>query len=312
MVNIKKPNTMLKRGAEKANLDKENVCDDNDDNQVMDENCDQVRLKINKLIDSEEVDVKDFISAIHVSLVSYNRFMMQHGKDKGSRSETYTNALRYFKERETRGISMSKKSKTGNPKLAGGKAPGSTKQATTVTVTPESTSSPTAVNMHLKSAEDDLGSEEDSDLGSDQTDDLAGEENDSIAIYDSCDEIRRKINEHLRKPGVTQAQFLRDLYAQFHGPRKPRSLQGVQLTTFRNQIGAMTGNTSGIYYAAYVFFEKERLAAQLPKSEHRLDMEDAWFLESGVDVSKILSGQTYIAPVGSSIYMNDLGKIGSF
>jgi hypothetical protein len=61
---------------------------------------------------------------------------------------------------------------------------------------------------------------------------LDGEEDDEVPVYDSCDVIRRKVNAHLRKPGVTQAQFLRDLYAQLHGSCKANPLQHSQLSNF--------------------------------------------------------------------------------
>lgn len=103
-----------------------------------------------------------------------------------------------------------------------------------------------------------------------------GEETDSVKVYDSCDEIRKKIAAHLRKPGVTAAQFCRDLLAQYHGDKKPPQIQSGQLTKFRGYKGADTGNTSCVFYAAYVFFEKMRLAEGKPKSKHRLEMEKIW------------------------------------
>lgn len=49
---------------------------------------------------------------------------------------------------------------------------------------------------------------------------LDGEEDDRVPIFDSCDEVRRKINAHLKKPGVTQAQFCRDIWARMPPPRR--------------------------------------------------------------------------------------------
>ncbi|KAH0080399.1 hypothetical protein KCU60_g16703, partial [Aureobasidium melanogenum] len=89
---------------------------------------------------------------------------------------------------------------------------------------------------------------------------LDGEETDSVEVYDSCDEIRKKIAAHIRKPGATAAQFCRDLLAQYHSDKKPPQIQSGQLTKFRGYKGADTGNTSCVFYAAYVFFEKMRLA----------------------------------------------------
>jgi hypothetical protein len=104
-----------------------------------------------------------------------------------------------------------------------------------------------------------------------------------VPVFDSCDEIRRKINAHLKKPGVTQAQFCRDLHAQLQGPSRPaKPFQGTQLTRFRNSKGALTGAKSLVFYAAYVFFEKMRIKEGKPKSKHRLEMEEEWGRE-GID-----------------------------
>jgi hypothetical protein len=139
---------------------------------------------------------------------------------------------------------------------------------------------------------------------------LDGEETDSVPIYDSCDEVRRKVNAHLRKSDVTQAQFLKDLCALLHeGHRKPtKGFQSSQLARFRGMSGAVSGNTSAIYYVAYVFFEKERLAAKKPKSQHREDMEEAWAEEQGVDTKRVLNNMVYVCHSSQQIYTNSLGK----
>ncbi|RYP32018.1 hypothetical protein DL767_005463 [Monosporascus sp. MG133] len=61
---------------------------------------------------------------------------------------------------------------------------------------------------------------------------LPGEEIDDVMIYDTCDEIGGKINEHLKTSGVTQAQFCRDLYAQLRMP-KTSGTQPKLLADFR-------------------------------------------------------------------------------
>ncbi|KAA8577044.1 hypothetical protein EYC84_007058 [Monilinia fructicola] len=40
---------------------------------------------------------------------------------------------------------------------------------------------------------------------------LDGESTTSVPVYDTCDEIRKKISAYLREPGVTQAAFLREI-----------------------------------------------------------------------------------------------------
>lgn len=109
---------------------------------------------------------------------------------------------------------------------------------------------------------------------------LPGEESGGVEVYDSCDEIRKKINAHLVKPGVTQAGFCRDLTAQLKTGTK---IQSKQLSDFRSKKGPSMGNTSSVFYAAYVYFEKLRLAENKPKSKHRKEMEAAWAGRGGFD-----------------------------
>ncbi|KAI1767916.1 hypothetical protein GGR53DRAFT_518157 [Hypoxylon sp. FL1150] len=104
---------------------------------------------------------------------------------------------------------------------------------------------------------------------------LAGEEEDEVLVYDTCDDVRRKINAHLKTPGVTQAKFCRDLYAQLREP-KVKGISPKQLANFRGQKGPRTGAESTVFYTAYVHFEKLRVARGKPTTKHREDMELIW------------------------------------
>lgn len=100
---------------------------------------------------------------------------------------------------------------------------------------------------------------------------LDGEANGKVPVYNTCDEIRRKINAYLKQPGVTQAGFLRGL-AQTHPEGK--KFQSKSLNDFLSKRGPNAGNTSGVFYAAYIFFEKMRIKEGKPKSKHREEMEN--------------------------------------
>lgn len=106
------------------------------------------------------------------------------------------------------------------------------------------------------------------------------EKTDNVPVFDSADEIRKKINAHLKTPGLTQAQFCRDLFAQLQAPTC-KAIQSKQLADFRAKKGPLSGCTSSVCYTAYVLFEKIRLAKGKPKSAHRLEMEKAH--RGGVD-----------------------------
>lgn len=97
-----------------------------------------------------------------------------------------------------------------------------------------------------------------------------------MPVYDTCDDIRRQITAYLKKPGVTQAQFGRDLLAQFHTDKGPKGISASQMQSFRGKKGPDAGNTSSVFYSAYVFFEKMRIKQGKPKSQKRKEMEEVW------------------------------------
>lgn len=99
---------------------------------------------------------------------------------------------------------------------------------------------------------------------------LDGEVQQAVPVYDSCDEVRKKIQAHLREPGVTQAGFGRQIAEAFH-PAK--GIQGKQIADFLKKKGESHGAESGVYYASYVFFEKLRVKNGAKKSKHRKDAE---------------------------------------
>ncbi|KAF2432370.1 hypothetical protein EJ08DRAFT_710218, partial [Tothia fuscella] len=106
---------------------------------------------------------------------------------------------------------------------------------------------------------------------------------DQAEVYDACDDIRRKINAYFQKPSVTQAQFLRDIAAQFHV--KERKIQPKQLSDFRSEKGELVGCTSTVFYGSYVLFEKVRLKEGKPKSAARLKCEEHWVEFGGIDLT---------------------------
>ncbi|KAI1073816.1 hypothetical protein F5B20DRAFT_493833 [Whalleya microplaca] len=99
---------------------------------------------------------------------------------------------------------------------------------------------------------------------------LDGEESEEVPVYDTCDEIRRKIRALLRNPDVSQAAFCRAISKCFPEERR---IQSSQLNSFLGKKGPMSGNTSSIFYGSYVFFEKMRIKEGKPKSKMREEME---------------------------------------
>ncbi|KAI2470195.1 hypothetical protein F4781DRAFT_430611 [Annulohypoxylon bovei var. microspora] len=101
---------------------------------------------------------------------------------------------------------------------------------------------------------------------------LEGEDTQEVPVYDTCDEIRKKIRALLRKPDVSQAAFCQAISKGF--PEGGRKVQSRQLNAFLGKKGSMSGNTSPVFYGTYVFLEKQRVKDGKAKSEMRREMEN--------------------------------------
>ena len=144
--------------------------------------------------------------------------------------------------------------------------------------------------------------------GEERNDDLSairleGEDTVSVPVFDSCDEVRKKIHAHLREPGVTQAAFLREIAKTYPEPKK---IQSKVLNDFLGKKGASAGNTSAVFYSSYVFFEKLRIKDNKPKSKHRIQMEAEHGAE-GFDI-KHRHDRCWVM-AGESVREDKLGKL---
>ncbi|KAJ9196359.1 hypothetical protein DTO164E3_5908 [Paecilomyces variotii] len=240
------------------------------------DNCDQVRRKITAFISSGEMKVGEFQRLLDVSPRSYQLFMRQRGKWKGQGSITYQNAACFFKEREEQGLPPPKK-----------------KRATTATT---------------KKTKTGKGEAEEKDKYDVSNIHLDGESEFKVPVFDTCDVVRRKIRHHLRQAGVTQASFLRNILRAAYHPYDPnKKIQSKQLNDFLSKEGSISGNSSSVFYGAYVFFEKLRIRDSKPKDQFRLEMEDEWWPD-GFD-RECSSRQCFIVPRGTEVFWNKYGRI---
>ncbi|KAI0382723.1 hypothetical protein F5Y04DRAFT_252197 [Hypomontagnella monticulosa] len=223
--------------------------------------CNQVRGRINKLLDSGIMKKGEFCKTIGCNPNSVNTFLGKRGSMDGAGSNVYINAWSWLKQREIAGLKMPDVKKRQKTEAAAAPAPNPNTGRTNASNVGVTSAPATDIsNIHLD-----------------------GEETDSVPVYDTCDEIRKKISAHLRTPGLTAAQFCRDIYAQLHQP-KVKLFQSKQLNDFRGKKGPNAGCTSKVFYAAYVYFEKKRIAEGKPKSQHRLKMEEIWARDGGFDL----------------------------
>ncbi|KAJ9156423.1 hypothetical protein NKR23_g814 [Pleurostoma richardsiae] len=221
-----------------------NVPDIDDDDPrlcIVTDTCSAVRKKIRTWIDSGAMKVGEFQSAIGVSSKGYLNFMNRTKTYDGEGCDTYWKAFAFFKKRDLQGLplkagSKTKKARTGG---AGGRAAKSGDALI-----------PDLSNVYLP-----------------------GEEEGTAPVYDTCDEMRKKIRAFLAKDGITQAAFLRAISKSFPDNRK---VAATSLQAFLGQKGPRSGNTSGVFYGAYVFFEKLRIKEGRPKTKFAQEMEEIW------------------------------------
>lgn len=83
----------------------------------MTENCDQVRRKINRMLDAGGMTKTAFAAAIGVSMKSLANLLAMHGAFKGANSASYDNAWAYFKKREMAGLKLPVKKKVAKMAL---------------------------------------------------------------------------------------------------------------------------------------------------------------------------------------------------
>jgi hypothetical protein len=226
----------------------------------IDESCDQIRRKINNLINSGEMKVTHFLRECNINSNSYGRFMKLRGPYSGADTQTYEAAFIFFKKRELAGIKPAKKKKA-------------------------------------KAEDLDRFDVSDTELL------LAGETEGVVEVYDTCDEVRRKINAHLREDGVTKAGLCRTF-----GKMTPSGtpINGKSMDDFLRKKGPDAGNSSNTFYAAYVFFEKLRIKHGKPKTKFREEMEKIWRPRGGFPRHR---GGLIYCPPGSHPYMDKYGRI---
>jgi hypothetical protein len=123
---------------------------------------------------------------------------------------------------------------------------------------------------------------------------LSDEDPDDVEIYDTPAELRRKINAHLKQPGVTKAGLCRQMGV------TPRSLE-----TFLKKKGRREGNDSKVFPASYIFFEKLRIKQGKKKSKVRQEMEEVWGFEGGMD----RYAGAFIIPRADGLSVDKYGKL---
>ncbi|KFY24811.1 hypothetical protein V491_02014 [Pseudogymnoascus sp. VKM F-3775] len=227
----------------------------------LDMDCDVVRAQIRAFLAEGNTAVA-FRKLIRATPGSYNGFMKQQGRDAGIAAETYRNAVLFFAKRERR----AKRAAAANSGVLATSAAAPVVPIAPVASQPAAKRRKADAPAAKRSVDNSIYDVSDIHLEK--------EERDVVPVFDTCDDIRTKIRAFFRQPDCTQAFLLRKLGAQYI--LAPRALRSPQVNTFMRQKGPLEGNSSGIFYAAYVYFEKLRIKQGKKKSAKREEMEKRW------------------------------------
>jgi predicted XRE-type DNA-binding protein len=240
--------------------------DNDDDHERYDKatiSCNAMRKKITMFLATKEMTQTNFCSEMGISPGCLTRFMKLKGADNGYQNSTYWGALKFFgqrKKKEKAQLAAQKKAlkeQQKGTKVAGKKRSHTEMESTTTTsaATPLDYV-PDALFTHsipLQPAtpadRKTISSRGEAIKALADTVTLT-----SDAVYDDCDEVRRKIGI------ITQSNLMSS--AQFSG------IIGVTPATvskFMSKKGADIGAGSTVYPNAYYFFEKLRIAKKQDK-----------------------------------------------
>ena len=261
----------------------------------------QIRRKITVYLQNSGTLVKDFKAQLGVGDGTYSRFMREHGNKTGWESDTFVAACEFFRDREARGLKMPKPSDNPkNKKASSGTTSSSSMGSKRKSDSSNGDDTTGAKKQKTKNKEEEGGLTDVSDIH------LDGEEDENVPVYNTCDEIRKKIRKVIGKPGVTQAAFARVLSAQY--PQgSDKNVSAHMFRTFLARRGAQAGAESNVFYAAYVWLEKERVKLGKKKDAHREEMEDVWG-DGGMDRMDG-SRRSFICKKGSKPVVDEYGKM---
>jgi hypothetical protein len=246
------------------------------------ETCNAVRRKIRNWTESGAMKVGEFQQAIGVSSKAYSSFMNRTGTWDGEGCDTYWKAAVFFKKRELLGLPLKAvKDRKKKAKLTTSDAAG------------DAGSTSAAGTHHAAAALLDVSGVT-----------LEGEEDGHVPVFDTCDTVRKNVRAFIARDGITRAAFVRALSSLLPADSK---VSDANLRYFLGLKGPTSGNTTTVFYAAYVFFEKRRIKDGKPKSKLRLEMEDVhdW---RGMDLVTP-ANTSYICRAGSRPYIDKYGKM---
>jgi hypothetical protein len=244
-------------------------------------NCDHLREKIEALVKppAGPMSLRAFLDHTRSTTQEYAQFGSLSGPHAGSNTEFCHRASQFFREREREHHQQSQQ-----PQPQPQQQPQQPEQPKPRAQTKRPTRVVEALDVSGIT--------------------LEGEESQSVKVFDTCDKVRRKINRFLADhDDVTASAFCREIAKALPNDRK---VQSKQLNDFLAKKGPTAGNTSCVYYTAYVFFEKRRIKDRRPKDQTRLKMEEI-YKDEGMNTTELLTHVTVFQ--GEEPILDEFGRI---
>ncbi|KKY21715.1 hypothetical protein UCRPC4_g03482 [Phaeomoniella chlamydospora] len=109
---------------------------------------------------------------------------------------------------------------------------------------------------------------------------LEGEETGEVPIFDTCDDVRKKMRGFLKRKSAdaTLAGLARAISANVP---PGDTVSGQNVKRFLDAKGIYGGSSTKAFYAGYIYFEKCRIRDGKPKSVKRQEMEIEWKNQGG-------------------------------
>lgn len=203
--------------------------------------CNAIRRKIQRFLARKTMTQTAMLKQMEVNSNSFRRFMSYKGKYQGSDNCCYSSALLFFDHLEKQERAAKQQEKD---------------TAKAATKTAGKTAGKAAATPKLSRAEQAAKAQELFDKVNAVTLD------EPVYVFDDCDEVRKKIHELIESKAVTQSALLKELDVNSNSMRR-----------FLTTKGKREGCSNGVYAAAYVFFERLRIAEGKPKTGKRVKME---------------------------------------
>lgn len=228
--------------------------------------------------------MSDFQKTLQVTPAEYKSFMGQlKGPGNGLKNKTYAAAHHFFTRKGSGSQDVkspaSKKRKTGN-KSDDSKA------------------------SNADGKDNKAKSKENESIKADDLPKLDGEDDGSVPVYDTCNDVRTKIDAHLKKHKLSKKVFAEEISK--CQPSGATSVTGDQVSVFQKKNGPLAGNSTKAFYASYVYFEKLRIKEGKDKSKKRKEMEDIHG-EKGVMTDRAIESVHFTVPGGMKVHIDKYG-----